>query len=51
MEFIPPSLQTGLNKALHRYYSSQSSVPLYMLKWFLIHFMIKSEMLVSVWLV
>lgn len=31
MEFIPPRLQTGLNKALHRYYPSQSAAPLYML--------------------
>lgn len=50
MEFIPPRLQTGLNKALHRYYPSQSAAPLYMLKWFSIHIILKSEMLTSLWL-
>lgn len=48
MEFIPAHLQTGLNKALHRYYPNQSAAPLYMLRWFLIHIILKSEM--SFWL-
>lgn len=50
MEFIPPRWQTGLNKALHRYYPSQSAAPLYMLMSFLIHIILKSEMLMSFWL-
>lgn len=50
MEFIPPSLQAGLNKALNHCYSSQSAAALYMLRWFSIHFLVKSEMFVPFWL-